>query len=47
MHEERPVLFPGIVDERELAEKLVARLGELGRRNLKSFGNGRRLTNRA
>ncbi len=47
VHEKSLILFPGIVDESELAEKLVARLRELGRRNLKAFENGRCLTGRA
>jgi len=39
VHEKSLILLPGIADEIELAEKLVARLSELGRRNLKAFGN--------
>lgn len=47
MHEKSLILSPGIEDESELAEKLVARPSELGRRNLKALENGRCLTNRA
>jgi hypothetical protein len=40
VHEKSLILFPSIVDESELAEKVVARLSELNRRNLRRLKIG-------